>query len=537
MDIDINLPPELFIASLSTFGGILVLCFVISVVYVRKFAHQAHPDLLPRIVGVLSVWTVLAVVTLLPVDVFLTSYQKNSNGTFKDWADNKTRADIGNGILYTYYACYSLLLVYLFVLIPFSYFFFEEGEDELPPGGRCCAALKYTVCFVILITALLFIGGFVPFGTLPDYNGTIIDELKFLEDQIAAKGAESALSFTLSLLTIIGLLIMSIYAAYGLSAFPLNFIKTRGSAQGELKKLRDDQFQRDERERQIKAKYADGRDMLHSDRRIMQNLRKDRERYEQLSTLVDQMEGNCWVKVQVCCRPFGIVVGLLLSLLSIVFTVSVGVTTVDKLLHSNYTMGYVLTTFSKTYPNPLDVVIDYAQMVFPLDYIILLVLVFYIAICTLDGIRRVGIWFLWIKMFEVKPQRTMPQGLLCLCSSFSISMIALNQMMLTALPTYATYGSQHYLAVTPNGTETMKCSASRDTLYPPTAGECQFTQLASLMTRFNLRCNLFGAINTYLVAFFLGCYVIGVVVAVFKRKRSILDVAKNETDDDPLLNL
>ena len=32
-------------------------------------------------------------------------------------------------------------------------------------------------------------------------------------------------------------------------------------------------------------------------------------------------------------------------------------------------------------------------------------------------------------------------------------------------------------AETGNGTETMKCSASRDTLYPPGPGDCQFTQL------------------------------------------------------------
>ena len=58
-------------------------------------------------------------------------------------------------------------------------------------------------------------------------------------------------------------------------------------------------------------------------------------------------------------------------------------------------------------------------------------------------------------MFEVIPGRTMPQGLLLLSALFSYAMIALNQLMLVAMPTYSTYGSQHYMTNnTVNGTTT-----------------------------------------------------------------------------------
>ena len=85
-------------------------------------------------------------------------------------------------------------------------------------------------------------------------------------------GAESALSFTISVLTILGLFVYIIYSAYGLSAFPFNFVKTRGNAARELEKLRVEEITRDEKERQLAAKYADGRPVIPSDRRLMQKL-------------------------------------------------------------------------------------------------------------------------------------------------------------------------------------------------------------------------------------------------------------------------
>lgn len=49
----------------------------------------------------------------------------------------------------------------------------------------------------------------------------------------------------------------------------------------------------------------------------------------------------------------------------------------------------------------------------------------------------------------------MPQGLLLLSALFSYAMIALNQLALVAMPTYSTYGSQHYM-VMENGTAVVK---------------------------------------------------------------------------------
>ena len=53
----------------------------------------------------------------------------------------------------------------------------------------------------------------------------------------------------------------------------------------------------------------------------------------------------------------------------------------------------------------------------------------------------------------------MPQGLLLLSAAFSCAMIALSQLMMVAMPTYSTYGSQHYSEVV-NGTSLVKACDS-----------------------------------------------------------------------------
>ena len=44
---------------------------------------------------------------------------------------------------------------------------------------------------MFLVVALLLVGAFVQFGHIPNSNGTIIDDLNFLGDQIKSKGLES----------------------------------------------------------------------------------------------------------------------------------------------------------------------------------------------------------------------------------------------------------------------------------------------------------------------------------------------------------
>ena len=59
------------------------ICLIVVAVYIKKFAHEAHPGVAPRFVSGLTCTIVLITALLLPVDVFMTSYQKYPNGTWR----------------------------------------------------------------------------------------------------------------------------------------------------------------------------------------------------------------------------------------------------------------------------------------------------------------------------------------------------------------------------------------------------------------------------------------------------------------------
>ena len=73
---------------------------------------------------------------------------------------------------------------------------------------------------------------------------------------------------------------------------------------------------------------------------------------------------------------------------------------VDKALHSlGPRMGYALPR--RTLPNPVDIALQYAQRIFPLDYVIILVLVLYLFLASMAGVREIGIWCLCIRAYKV----------------------------------------------------------------------------------------------------------------------------------------
>ncbi len=94
------------------------------------------------------------------------------------------------------------------------------------------------------------------------------------------------------------------------------------------------------------------------------------------------------------------------------------------------------------------------------------ILVYYFVICTMSGIRSLGVRFCCLKMykvsplpwyffilffckptkrcFQIRPQRTVPQGILFTCMLLMFSMLALNILLITLMPTYISYGNQRY---------------------------------------------------------------------------------------------
>ena len=111
--------------------------------------HKAHGT---SVIAVLGIFTTLVTTALVPVDVFLVSFMKNSDGTWKPWAeDSEVRDSLKYSILYAYYACYSLIFLFSFLIIPSNYFYhgLDAGldEDDVEPSvsQKMCHSLKYAM--------------------------------------------------------------------------------------------------------------------------------------------------------------------------------------------------------------------------------------------------------------------------------------------------------------------------------------------------------------------------------------------------------
>ena len=109
---------------------------------------------------------------LLPVDIALISSTTDRKlGRKKDWATPDRVDDIKLQLQVVYYLLYSLDALLVLLVIPFTYFWYEE-HDEVESedgtqtvGSRLWGAFKYTTAFIAIVLILFFVGFFIPIAT------------------------------------------------------------------------------------------------------------------------------------------------------------------------------------------------------------------------------------------------------------------------------------------------------------------------------------------------------------------------------------
>ena len=151
------------------YAVVLALLFIIASTFIFLYQAPRERNILVTIVSIFTLTSLLATVLLLPVDVALVSSTTSSKlGRRKDWAtDNRV-----NDILYTleivYYALYSLDAVLCLLIVPFTYFWYEEYDEVATEEGnqtiasRFWGAFKYTIVFIALVVIVFLVGFFVP---------------------------------------------------------------------------------------------------------------------------------------------------------------------------------------------------------------------------------------------------------------------------------------------------------------------------------------------------------------------------------------
>ena len=162
------------------YAVVIALLVAIASVFVYLYQSPRERSASVSIVCIFTITALLATVLLVPVDIALVSSTTSSSlGRRKDWATDGRVANIVYTLKIVYYLLFSLDAVLCLLVVPFTYFWYEEYDEVATEEGsqtlvsRLWGALKYTVAFIALVIILFLVGFFVPVAK--DRNGAHYD--------------------------------------------------------------------------------------------------------------------------------------------------------------------------------------------------------------------------------------------------------------------------------------------------------------------------------------------------------------------------
>uniref|UniRef100_A0A8C7X0P0 Lysosomal cobalamin transport escort protein LMBD1 n=1 Tax=Oryzias sinensis TaxID=183150 RepID=A0A8C7X0P0_9TELE len=511
----------------SIFSIVLLAILAFCWIYIRKFQSRQESEVVSTITAICALAIALITSALLPVDIFLVSFMKHPNGTYKEWAaNNETREQIENTVLHGYYTLYSIILFCVFLWIPFVYFYYEEQDDDnMNKCSQVKNALKYTVGFAIVCVVLLLIGAFVPLEAPPSQNSTQWEKVQYLFEELGSSHGLPALAFSISSLTLIGMLAVITYTAYGMSVMPLNLIKGTRSVMYERLENTEDIDDVEHQIERLKSKCQDGRPLSSRDRHNLQELESKLQVLQRRGRHLEIAERNCCTKVGSALRPIKILLGIVFILVALLFIIALFISNLDKALHSaGISSGFII--FGTNLTNPLNELLLVLQPVFPLDYILITVITMYFVFTSMAGIRNMGIWFFWIRLYKIRPKRTRPQALLFLCMILLLIVLHTSYMIYSLAPQYVMYGSQKYLVQIPSGNTTTDTTRTCDADAPE--DQCTMTRTYLFLHKFWF----FSTIYYFGNWAFIGAFLIGLVVSCCRGKKSVIEGEVEADDSD-----
>ncbi|KAI9044630.1 putative LMBR1 domain protein [Aspergillus affinis] len=506
-----------------------------------------------------AISTLLATVLLLPVDIALVSSTTSSAlGRRKEWATQSEVDRILFSLKVLYYLLYSIDALLCLIVIPFTYFWYEEYDEVATEAGeqttaqQFWAASKYTMCFIAISAVLFLVGFFVP------VSKEKAGGLDFFQHLLSENRGERTLTFALGLLMTLGMSLYIFYTSFGLAFLPVSLIKTTPSfstsnsgadAAVQLVSNR-------ERQRQLEGRCGGNPELLSSkDRRELDSLAREERTLIRRQRLADESSANNqgWLansclKIKACLRPFQLLGSIALLLTSLIIWASMLLTAIDKAKNSfcKYHCGYILAN-TKIF-NPINWILVRAANVFPVDYALFTTLVLFLFISSVVGISAVGIRFLWIRIFQIRKGHTSPQALLLTTAMLMLIILALNYSVpMTIAPQYATFGPQTFCDRSQDASEKQPDCTNAEHLIRPCSElsqnkaakqVCTPSVASTILNRVTMNFPFFGAILFWAQYFFLGIYLI-VLTTCLLRSRKLdeqqLDEDAEEAEEESLL--
>ncbi|KAK0515849.1 hypothetical protein JMJ35_001883 [Cladonia borealis] len=542
---------------------VIVLIVAIASVFVYIYQAPRERSATVTIVCIFTLTALLATVLLLPVDIALVSSTTSSKlGRRKDWATQNRVDNITLTLRIVYYTLYSLDALLCLLVVPFTYFWYEEYDEVATEEGtqtvasRCWGAFKYTIAFIFLVVILFLVGFFVPVAK--DRKGAHYD-LDFFKHILQDENhGERALSFALGLLITIGTLIYILYTAAGFALLPIAFIKSAPgiSAPTLSANTASELEQNRERQRQLEGRNAGREDGLPAkDRRELDALIREERTLVRRERLAAEASGEghgwlvkTWMKIEAIFRPIKLLGGIFLMLVAIFIWVSMLLTFIDKAKNSicKSHCGYVLGHINIF--NPMNWIFVKAAKVFPIDYVIFLLLVLFFFSSSVVGIATIGIRFLWLKIFQIRKSHTSPQALLMATVMLTLMAFAINySMAMIVAPQYAHFGPQTFCdrplrhpddqPDCTNHTRAIKpCSETSDS--QAATNVCTASVGSTFLDSITINFSFFGAVDFWAQIAFLAVYLILFITSLVrtpKLNEYQLDQDAEEEEEEGLL--
>ncbi|KAI9806956.1 MAG: hypothetical protein M1833_002614 [Piccolia ochrophora] len=544
------------------YAVVVVLLMCIAAIFVYTYQTPRERSAIVSTISIITLTALLATVLLLPVDIALVSSTSSSKlGRKKDWATVPRVQSIVLTLKIVYYTLYSFDALLCLIVVPFTYFWFEEydeveaAEGAQTFGQRMWGAFKYTIGFILFVVIIFLVGFFVPVAR--NRKGAHF-ELGYFVDLLAENHGERALTFALGLLITIGTVLYVLYTATGLALLPISFIKSApGMSAPALAATTASELEVNrERQRQLEGRNAGRQDGLSTkDRRELDALVREERTLVRRERLAAEAQGEgksklikAWMKVEAVFRPFKLIGGILLLLISVFLWISMLLTGIDKAKNSicKAHCGYVL---AETHVfNPINWLFVKMAKVFPIDYIFVTLLVFFFFSSSVVGIAKLGIRFLWLRIFQIRKGHTSPQALLIATVMLTLIVLAINySLTMIVAPQYATFGPQTYCDHPPRHPgEQRNCTNRPDLIKPcselsdsPAARDiCTPSVVSTFLNRVTVNFPFFGIVDFWAQFFFLAVFLVVFVTALFRTPHmdsSEIDEDAEEEEEEGLL--
>ncbi|CAH0480791.1 unnamed protein product [Peronospora belbahrii] len=409
-----------------------------------------------------------------------------------------------------YQVYFAALALYSFVGAPLAYHYAKETEVahltlRFSAKDRLYAAAKRTACFLLGLSLLLLMSMVVLLCGKPASSDIdwLRPLLRFSSD------LETFLRLVVGILVLTGIYIWLVVCSRGLASVPLVGLLMEDHSIDENMATFEDLLQENAIETQatkqtreaILQRYAVEQQMSGADQERLLQLKTREQLLEERRDVLHANLKKFALTGKLSC--WKIPVGVTLMIVSLLIVISMLITSIDKIAHSNFDRGFLLN--APEFPNPMDLLLVLASRVFPLDYVVFAVLFVYLFTISLIVLKRHGLQFLCFRLGRLQPRLTSAATMTMLSLVLmQVAMVGLFAL-LTLAPQYSTFGHQMFAdksgRVIPCTLEEAAnaAAAAAKSGRPPT--HCRTTQLARFYNALAVEIPMFGT------AFFAGQFI------------------------------